>query len=391
MNGQLDIVYDALRINRPAVAAPVKTESTQQTKASRARAKRPAATATTPQLDLIEDALAKIKRHNDPQVDLDSYDRFVVFFSGGKDSVACVLRLLEWGVPSSKIEIHHHCVDGAPGEPSFMDYPVTEAYVTAFCDAFDLPLYLSWREGGFKREMLRDDALTAPIGYVSETGEVQHVGGTRGTKSTRRKFPQVAADLRVRWCSSSLKIDVGRAILNNEPRFREGKTLVITGERGEESPNRAKYAITEVHHSDNRTGKRVKRHIDHYRPVHHLTEAEVWGLLQKYGVQAHPCYSAGYSRASCINCIFGNPDQWATNRQIAPELFAPVAAYETEFGCTIHRTKDVTQQANEGSPYPSAAAHSGLLMATSYNQPILVDPSEWQLPAGAFKEGCGPV
>lgn len=56
------------------------------------------------------------------------YDRYVVAFSGGKDSLACLLHLLECGVDRSKIELHHHLVDGREGSTLF-DWPVTESYV----------------------------------------------------------------------------------------------------------------------------------------------------------------------------------------------------------------------------------------------------------------------
>jgi len=40
------------------------------------------------------------------------YDKILVAFSGGKDSIACVLHLLDLGIPRSSIELHHHLVDG---------------------------------------------------------------------------------------------------------------------------------------------------------------------------------------------------------------------------------------------------------------------------------------
>lgn len=83
---------------------------------------------------------------------LTDYDRIVVFFSGGKDSVACVLHLLEMGVPGDRIELHHHDVDGREGS-SLMDWPVTRSYVQAFGDAFGLRVLFSWKVGGFERVM----------------------------------------------------------------------------------------------------------------------------------------------------------------------------------------------------------------------------------------------
>lgn len=102
------------------------------------------------------------------QPDLSSYDHVLVFTSGGKDSLACLLHLLEVGVEPARIELHHHEVDGR-GAP-FMDWPVTGAYVAATADAFDVPLYRSWRDGGFEREMLRHEAATARILFETPHG-----------------------------------------------------------------------------------------------------------------------------------------------------------------------------------------------------------------------------
>lgn len=38
------------------------------------------------------------------------YDAILVAFSGGKDSLACLLHLLDLGVDRSKIELWHHDV-----------------------------------------------------------------------------------------------------------------------------------------------------------------------------------------------------------------------------------------------------------------------------------------
>ena len=62
-------------------------------------------------------------------LDLDHYIKFVVAFSGGKDSLALVLLLIELGVPLDRIELHHHNVDG--GGRHFMDWPITPAYCRA--------------------------------------------------------------------------------------------------------------------------------------------------------------------------------------------------------------------------------------------------------------------
>lgn len=319
---------------------------------------------------------------------LSDYDRFVVFFSGGKDSVACVLHLLEQGVPAEKIELHHHLVDGR--ESSLMDWPVTEDYCAKFAQAFGMRLTFSWKEGGFEREMLRKDAPTAPIRFFTRDGQPKTVGGS-GPLGTREKFPQVSADLSVRWCSAYLKIDVGASYLRNDPTFLEGKTLVLTGERAQESAARARYHTFERHRADNREGARVKRWIDAWRPVHSWPEEDVWAILRRHGVNPHPAYHLGLSRTSCMCCIFGSPNQWALLRQHMRPRFDRIAHYEARFGVTIRRGATVHETADKGQAWEPDANWLAQAMAVEFAQPIRLSAEAWQLPVGAFGETGGPT
>ena len=322
--------------------------------------------------------------------DLRSYDHVVLFTSGGKDATACLLDLLERGVDPARIELHHHEVDGRG--PVFMDWPITNAYVAAQAAAFGLPLFRSWREGGFEREMLRQDAPTAPILFETPHGVVR-TGGA-GPRNTRLLFPQVSADLSVRWCSAALKIGVGAASIAGQDRFLGRRTLVVTGERAGESAARARYATFEPHRTDTRGGARRARHVDHWRPVHGWDEAQVWDALQRHGVRPHPANELGWSRTSCLGCIFGSAAQWATIRLIAPAMFERIAAYEERFGRTIQRARSIRTLADLGRPYPVALARPDLValaLGDAWDLPILGLPSEWTLPTGAFGEVAGPT
>ena len=230
--------------------------------------------------------------------DLASYDTIIVAFSGGKDSIACLATLIDAGVLPGRIELYHHDVDGDT-EP-FMDWPSTTGYCRAVAAAFGVPLYLSWKEGGFLREMLREDAPTAPICFQTPHGTVGSVGGN-GPCNTRLRFPQVTANLNQRWCSSYLKIDVMAALIRNQDRFLDRRTLIVTGERAQESPARAGYASFERDRSDTRDGTRRRRHVDHWRPVHRLSEADIWELMRRYGIMPAPAYRLGWSRLSCFS------------------------------------------------------------------------------------------
>lgn len=325
---------------------------------------------------------------------LNDYDHIIVAFSGGKDSAACVLHLLEQGADPGKIELWHHLIDGREGS-TLMDWPVTEDYCRAFAKALNLPIYFSWKEGGFEGEMLRENRRTKPNHFEQPVNgddniiECGMAGGVRGTESTRRKFPQVSADLSVRWCSAYLKIGVCSAAINNQDRFLNKKTLVVTGERAEESAARAKYKTFEPHQTDNRNGKRVVRHVDHWRPVHAWIEYKVWEIMKRHNIVPHPAYRLGWGRLSCMSCIFGSSSQWASVNKIAPEHVKTIANYEDEFGLTIHRSKSVMERVQEASPYESIdPVITEMALAADYAGDILTH--DWELPAGAYGESAGP-
>lgn len=201
----------------------------------------------------------------------------------------------------------------------------------------------------------------------------------------------MTASLSQRWCSSSLKISASDAWISNDPQFLDGRTLVITGERAEESKARSNYHEFEPHRKDNRNGARVKRFVDHWRPVHKWKEEQVWAIMKRWRVVPFVAYMIGWSRASCRSCIFGNKHQWATVKLIAPGQFTRIANHEREFKVTIHRSLSVEQLAAAGTPYPAAsnAYWVGIANQHTYTAPIFTD--NWVLPAGAYGDSCGPT
>ena len=154
-----------------------------------------------------------LRRSRDAGFDLHSYDKIIWVGSGGKDSLVCLLHLLDLGVPREKIVLHHHIIDGKEGSDLF-DWPFVEAYNRALAEAFGIPVHFSWREGGLEREMLRSNSPTAPVHWESEDGNMYQAGGKGRKRSKpcgvcgelcagcRMKYPQVSADLMVRWCSA---------------------------------------------------------------------------------------------------------------------------------------------------------------------------------------------
>jgi len=326
--------------------------------------------------------------------DLASYQSIIVAFSGGKDSLACLLHLLEAGVPRDKIELWHHDVDGQEGS-SLMDWPCTRDYCRAVAAALGVAIYFSWKTGGFEREMLRDGSRTASTRFEIPGGEIREVGGERGKAGTRLRFPQVSADLTVRWCSAYPKIDVCAASIRNQERFRDKRTLVVTGERAEEDKSknktgRAGYARFEPDRSDGR-GTKHGRHVDRWRPVHAWSEREVWSIIERWRINPHPAYRLGWGRVSCMSCIFGSPDQWASLARLAPASFERVVSYEDRFGVTIQRSNSVRKLAVVGQSYAWDEEDARAALRREFTDPVVLDAGAWRMPRGAFGESCGPT
>lgn len=328
-----------------------------------------------------------------PHIDLSVYDHIICCLSG-KDSIACLLVLMEQGVDLSKVELSHHRVDGHEGS-QLMDWEFNDDYMVKLAAAFGLPLYFSWLKGGIEGEMLKENSYSQPHIIETPTGVITlERDTTRSSPGTRRQFPQQSANLATRWCSSAAKIDVGRRALTNQDRFLHSKTLFITGERRAESSNRSRYNQFEPHAVDRRHG-RLGRHVDTWRPVLHFSEEMVWEILARHRVMAPVPYRLGWGRSSCLACVFNSPAIWATIRKYMPNRATPIARLEDQFGKTISRQKinvldlGATAEAFEITDLEALAQAE----RREYTLPIFTPPGQqWQLPAGAFStEGCGSV
>lgn len=330
-------------------------------------------------------------RFDCPEVNLGTYDNIIVCMSGGKDSIACLLRLFDMGVDRRRIELWHHDVDGREGS-TLMDWPFMADYVRQIGLTFDLPVYFSWLEGGFEGEMLKQDAYSRPHHVETPDGLVILERDTSRMKlASRMRFPQQAADLRTRWCSSALKIDVGRRALTAQSRFNGKRVLFVTGERRQESANRARYNQLEPHACDRRTG-RTGRYIDAWRPVLHWTEEQVWDAFRRHSVLPPVPYRLGWGRSSCMTCIFNDATIWATIGRYFPARTQAIADHEIAFGVSISRSgKNVLELAAIGTPMTIVDMDAlEQAVMTEYVLPVLCGSDEWIMPPGAMRgAACG--
>lgn len=383
---------------------------------------------------------------------LEDYDLIIVLFSGGKDSLAAYLKLLEWGVPKEKIELWHHDIDG--GHPDRkMDWPVTQAYVEAFAKAEGVKLRKSWRVNGFWGEVYRVGA-SWPVQYESEEG-VSTVPLTEKQKRSnelreqilreedleakeelesygkRLKFPAKTGNLMTRWCSAYLKIMVAESVVRQLDKLGDlelfGKRLKFPAKGSPQSGrwcsgalkmqvqssvtadlNKTRTNAKIVVVSGERRGesagranynemevhrtnavKRNKRVVHQWRPVIDHSERDIWEIIRRHGVQPHPCYSAGWNRCSCMMCIFSLPKHWAGIRQLFPEEVEAIKHDEEVLGFTLDNKKDLEAYIGDAE---SCLYQDGKAIEQIITGTFSIEDiytDSWKFPAGAFSGSEG--
>ncbi|MFA6501439.1 MAG: phosphoadenosine phosphosulfate reductase family protein [Parachlamydiales bacterium] len=328
------------------------------------------------------------------------YDYILVNFSGGKDSIAMILTLFDQGVKPSQIIVFHQCIDGKHGTDThteLFDWPATEGYVYQFCKHFKLALWWQWREHGFYGEIMKRDRVSYGVHNQIETFTDQkntdlYLAPEFANASFRLKFPAKSGDISQRWCSGQLKIDPASRVVNNHPLFskekavqREIRILWLTGERREESTNRAHYdkALLPKMHSG-------FRFVHQYRLVLDMTEEKVWELIEKNKILPHPAYYLGFPRLSCRTCIFYTKDHWKTIAQVDPQAVVKIIQLEKELNFTIDNKFTVTEMIKLGTTFIDDDNKKFIPQAvTFWNNSIITD--NWKLPKGAFGEGGGSI
>lgn len=347
---------------------------------------------------------------------LEMYDLVIVLISGGKDSIACYYKLLELGVPKSKIEFWHHDIDG--GHPSrTMDWRCTANYIRSFAEAEQIPLRVSWRKNGFFGELYRIGASEL-IEYVDpETGEIYQCPPSKKYMECqklkvaaisemenklaefgyRMKFPMKSGDLSRRWCSAYLKIMVADTVLRNMNSVAANltktrmdiKLLIVSGERRGESVGRSKYNEIEIH----RTNAVSKHHrtVHQWRPVIDYSEKDIWEVLKWHKVNPHPCYRAGWNRCSCAMCIFSTPQLFAGIRELYPKEYALLCQDEKVLGFTLDNHCDLETYIGSADScvyHGDKEAIQSLLTGEFPVESVYVK-DKWKYPVGAFHGAAG--
>lgn len=230
------------------------------------------------------------------------WDHVIVNTSGGKDSSV----LTHWAknhFPVELLTMVHAIID--------IDWEVTVPIVEAQAKFFNLPLV----------KVQSVDSEGNPRGFIDK------LLSPRRNRITGELGEQMFPSNNSRWCTSDLKV----APISKYIRTLKGNILSLTGERRQESSNRAKLDYVRFKEDQSVNGRTVVQ----ASPLLDVLEDEIWETIHKNNIPFHPCYSWGCSRASCAICIFSKDIEIKIAEERAPVIVEKYLDAESKISHTF--------------------------------------------------------
>lgn len=229
---------------------------------------------------------------------------FVANHSGGKDSQAMLIRLLEI-VPRAQLVVVHASL-GEAEWPGALEHAEKQAM------AAGLPFIVARSVKTFFQM-------------------VEHRFAVRPGPNSPC-WPSAAN----RQCTSDLK----RGPIEREVRRyskAQGFTKIVScmGIRAQESPGRAKQQAFKR----NDSGSVAGRDWFQWLPIHSMQRDEVLATIAGAGQELHWAYAAGNDRLSCMFCIMGSRRDIQNAARHNPELLAKYIEIEQRTGYTMHQSR----------------------------------------------------
>jgi len=152
-----------------------------------------------------------------------------------------------------------------------------------------------------------------------------------------RKYKRLPSG-QARFCTSELKTKpIGKFIKSYMSEKGYTKAINCIGIRAEESRARAK---KDPYKKSKLSTRKVS--VMEWYPIFNYRIPEVWSEIKLAGQAPHQIYSQGFSRLSCVFCVFGRVEEHRMAAKMRPELFKKMVALERELGKTI-RVKQVNK------------------------------------------------
>lgn len=227
---------------------------------------------------------------------------FVANHSGGKDSQAMLIHLLEV-VPPEKLVVVHASLGSVewPGALELAEQQARDAGVA----------FLVARASKTLFDMVRRRFAARP--------EVP-------------SWPSAAH----RQCTSDLKRGpIQREVRRYAKAHGFNQIVNCLGLRAEESPGRAK---RETFRRNDAASNSVAEWFE-WLPIHSLKTRSVFGAIENAGQRPHHAYALGNDRLSCVFCIMGSRGDLANGARQHPALLSEYAGLEAATGYTMHQSR----------------------------------------------------
>lgn len=138
----------------------------------------------------------------------------------------------------------------------------------------------------------------------------------------------------IRYCTSSCKRDPYDKFIRT---LNPGRILHVTGERAEESSNRAELPQREI---ETRLTTQ-KRTVTRWRPLFEFSEDDVFEIIRHSGLPPHPVYGYGLPRMSCMFCVLARDKDLRISAERHPAIAQAFVALEKSIGHTFKRKKSL--------------------------------------------------
>ncbi|KZL03587.1 phosphoadenosine phosphosulfate reductase family protein [Pseudovibrio sp. Ad26] len=159
-----------------------------------------------------------------------------------------------------------------------------------------------------------------------------------------------------RQCTSDLKRGLIYKFIRASMKAR-GATLALncTGIRAQESSGRARKEPLRL----NAVLSKAGREVYEYMPIHHLTSAHVFAIIERAGQVPFHAYRVhrnrlGNDRLSCVFCIMGSANDLRHGARCRPDLYQKYLELEERTGWTMFNGKSLKQRV-EGTTARKAA------------------------------------
>lgn len=226
---------------------------------------------------------------------------FVSNHSGGKDSQALLIKLLEI-IPASQLLVVHASLGP-------MEWPGA-------------------------MELAQEQAQAAGLPFIVAKANKTLLEMVERRFENRPEVPSWPS-ASTRQCTSDLKRGPIQREVRRYAKANGFKVIVnCLGLRAEESPGRAKRkAFSRMGISNS-----VLTWYE-WLTVHDMKTEEVFGTIADAGQQPHYAYAEGNDRLSCIFCLFGSKRDLRNGRRHHPELLGQYDALEKRTGYTMHMSR----------------------------------------------------